>query len=83
MGLHGSKTFTSDIAALCAEMIARDSDAESQSSDIAEELRSDYKAGGIYENYTQKEGDGIIFYLFVLPPDLSVPHPSSRLTDTI
>lgn len=81
MELHGSKTFTSNIAKFCADMIAKDSDIqESKSTDIVEELKSDYKVGGIYEIYTQREGCGILFYLFVLPPDLSVPSSSPKLT---
>jgi hypothetical protein len=67
--LRKSKTFTTKLALFCAEMIFRDCATENTQTpeEIAEELKSDYNIGSIYESYTLKEGNGIIFYLFVLP----------------
>lgn len=77
--LHQSKTFTEKVASLCADMIIRDSeDGKIQKVDIIRELRSDLKTGGVYDQYAQKEGSGILFYLFVLPSTLSVSSPLCR-----
>ncbi|KAJ6016376.1 hypothetical protein N7540_010967 [Penicillium herquei] len=72
MGLHRSKTFTSNLALFCADLILKDSNTEKPQNpgDIAEELKSDYKTGSVYEPYAQKGGNGIIFYLFILPFNL-------------
>lgn len=73
--LHGSKSFTTNIASFCAEMILKGFDTETLYSrgDIVDELKSDYKVGGVYDSYAERGGCGIIFYLFVLPSNLSAP----------
>ncbi|KAJ5781822.1 uncharacterized protein N7518_010305 [Penicillium psychrosexuale] len=71
--LHGAKTFTSKIASFCADMILGDSKNGNPQSktDVVQQLRTDYKTGGVYEPYAQKAGYGIIFYLFVLPSKIT------------
>lgn len=71
MELHASKKFTTKIARFCANVILEDDgDTRDDPDDVAEELKADYKIGGVYESYAQKAGNGIIFYLFVLPSKL-------------
>jgi hypothetical protein len=71
MKLHGTKTLTKNIKSLCAGLILKGSDTCPQRRDeIIKELTSDYGIGCVYEPYTRKEGNGIIFYLFVVPPHL-------------
>ncbi|KAJ5971797.1 uncharacterized protein N7479_001715 [Penicillium vulpinum] len=71
MELHASKKFTTKIARFCANVILEDDgDTRDDLDDVAEELKADYKIGGVYESYAQRAGNGIIFYLFVLPSKL-------------
>jgi hypothetical protein len=72
MKLHGTKTLTKSIKLLCAGLILKDSDTigPQRRDEIIKELTCDYGIGCVYESYTRKEGNGIIFYLFVVPPNL-------------
>ena len=72
MKFHKSKTFTSNLSRFCADMILSDPapDKPQSRDDVINQLKSDYKIGGVYEPYAQKEGSGIFFYLFVLPSEM-------------
>lgn len=72
MKLHKAETLSKNIKSLCADLILKGADTISleRRDGIEKELVNDYKIGSVYEPYARKEGNGIIFYLFVVPPNL-------------
>ncbi|KAJ5202163.1 hypothetical protein N7449_004242, partial [Penicillium cf. viridicatum] len=66
------KTLTKNIKSLYAGLILKCSDTTypQRRDEIAKELSHDYRIGCVYNSYARKEGNGIIFYLFVVPLNL-------------
>lgn len=72
MKLHGTKTLTKNIKSLCAGLMLKCSDTTcpQRRDEVVKELTYDYGIGCVYDSYARKEGNGIIFYLFVVPTNV-------------